>query len=159
MLGNVGHIGEVYSWSGMLPNIDKLRQTTVSVVQTHKGAIPTMSEPPLSINCLLLGSDSSGVFEVEILKTKKVSFLKDLIKEKQSRRLNHVDASDLTIWKVSLPVDTITPKLTVDDVEAQELHSVKKIFSIFGENEVDEHVHILVQVPTGALHKRFLDLS
>ena len=119
--------------------------------------LPTMST--LSINCLLLGSDSSEVFEVEILKTKKVSSLKDLIKEKQSPRLNHVVASELTVWKVSLPVDTITPELTVDDVEAQKLHSVKKIFSIFGEDEVDEHIHILVQVPAGALHKRFLDLS
>ena len=94
-----------------------------------------------------------------ILKTKKVCFLKDLIKEKQSPRLNHVCASALTVWKVSLPVDTITLELTVDDVEAQNLHPVKKISSFFGEALVDEHVHILVQAPTGALHERFLDLS
>ena len=31
--------------------------------------------------------------------------------------------------------------------------------SIFGEALVEEHVHILVQVPTGMLHKRLLDLS
>ena len=119
--------------------------------------LPTMST--LSINCLFLGGDSSEVFTVKILETENVSILKRLIKEEQSHRLNHVDASELTAWKVSLPVDTITPELTVDDVEAQKLHPVKKISSIFVEDEVDEHVHILVQAPAGALHKRFLDLS
>jgi hypothetical protein len=114
----------------------------------------------LSINCFFLGGDPSEVFTVEILKTKNVSILKDLIKEKLSPRINHVVAFELTTWKVSLPVDTITPELTVDDVEAcQKLHSVQKISSIFGEDEVDEHVHILVQAPTGALHKRVLDFS
>ena len=133
----------------------------------HKGVgtrllliIPTMSEPTLSINCLLLGSDSSEVFTVEILKTKNVSILKRLIKEEQSHRLNHVDASELTVWKVSLPVDTIAPELTVDGVKAsQKLRSVEKISSIFGEALVDEYVHLLVQAPPGALHKCFLDLK
>ena len=113
----------------------------------------------LSINCLLLGSDSSEVFTVKIPKAENVCILKRLIKEELSHRLNHVDASALTVWKVSLPVDTITPELTAEDVEAQNLHPVKKISSVFGEALVDEHVHILVQAPAGALHKRFLDLS
>jgi hypothetical protein len=118
-----------------------------------------MSEPTLSINCLLLGSDSSEVFTVKILKTENVSILKDLIKEKQSHRLSHVDASELTVWKVSLPADTITPELTVDDEACEKLRSVKKISSIFGDALVDEHVHILVKASTGALHKLFLDLT
>jgi hypothetical protein len=114
----------------------------------------------LSINCLLLGSDSSEVFTVKILKTDNVSILKRLIKEELSHRLSHVDASELTVWKVSLPADTITPELTVDDVEAcEKLRSVKKISSIFGDALGDEHVQILVQAPTGALHKHFLDLT
>jgi hypothetical protein len=113
----------------------------------------------LSVNCFFLGGNSSGIFTVDIPKTQNVSALKHLIKEEQSHRLNHVDASELTVWKVSLPVDAITPKLTVDDVEAQILLSVKKISSIFVEALVDEYVHILVQAPAGALHNRFLDLS
>ena len=118
-----------------------------------------MSEPTLDINCFVLGGDPLQVFAVEIPKTENVSILKDLIKEALSPHLNHVAASELTVWKVSLPVDTITPELTVDDVEARELHPVKKISSIFSEALVDEHVHILVQAPTGALHKRFSGLK
>ena len=49
--------------------------------------------------------DSSKVFVVEILKSKNVSILKDLMKEKRSHRLNHVAASELILSQVSLPVD------------------------------------------------------
>ena len=37
--------------------------------------------------------------------------------------------------------------------------TLKKISPVFGDALEDEHVHILVQVPTGVLRKRFLDLS
>ncbi|KAK2461366.1 hypothetical protein APHAL10511_006590 [Amanita phalloides] len=99
----------------------------------------------LSINCFLLGH-SSEVFVVKIPKTENVKILKILIKE-QSTLLNHVLASQLTTWKVSLPMEAMTPELTVDEVEAQKLSPLKKkIFSFFDEALVDEHVHILVQV-------------
>jgi hypothetical protein len=119
-----------------------------------------MSEPTLSLNCFLLGTNSSGVFTVKIPKTKNVGILKALIKEKQSPRLNRVVASDLTVWKVSLSDDAITPELTVDDVERrQKLRSVKNIASAFSEALVDEHVHILVQAPPGTFHTCFLNLT
>ena len=95
-----------------------------------------------------------------MLKTEDVSFLKDLIKEKRSHYPNQVDAPELTLWKVCLPVDVITPELTVDDVEgSEELHPVKRISSVFGEGLVDDHVHILVQTHIGTLYKRDLGLS
>ena len=111
----------------------------------------------LSINCFLLGGDSSEIFTVNILKTENVSILKRLIKEELPSPQS-CPSSKLIVWKpmVSLPVDTITPELTIDDVEAQKLHPVNKISTIFGEALVDEHVHILVQAPPGALHKRKL---
>jgi ribosomal protein L25 (general stress protein Ctc) len=52
----------------------------------------------LSLNCFVLGGDSSEVFTVKIPESKIVSILKDLIKEKRSHRLEHVDASDLTTY-------------------------------------------------------------
>ena len=59
----------------------------------------------LSLNCFVLGSDSLEVFTVKILKTENVSILKDMIKEKQSPRLDHVVASELILSQVSLAVD------------------------------------------------------
>ena len=116
----------------------------------------------LALNCFILGDDSSEVFVVDILKSQSVSNLKDLIKKIQSPRLDHVAAPELTTWKVSFPIDAITPELAVDDVGGrQELRSVKRISSIFDDSEVlgDEHVYILIQAPIGTLHKRFIGLS
>lgn len=111
----------------------------------------------LSLNCYVLGDDPSRIFQVKILKTKQVCILRDLIKEKQSPFLDHVPASSLAVWKVSLPVDTIMPELTVDNVQA--LHPLGKISSIFGEALVDEHVHILVRAPPVIPQKRALPTS
>ena len=114
----------------------------------------------LSLNCIILGDKHDRVFTVEVPKNKNVSILKKLIKEEKASRLKGVDASDLDLWKVSLPVDTVTQKLTVDDIETcRKLRSVEKISSTFGEALEDEHVHILVEAPTGTLHKRLLELT
>ena len=67
----------------------------------------------LSLNCFVL-SDSSEIFTVEISTSKNVSILKKTIKEEQSPRLDHVVASALILFQVSLPVDTITPELTLN---------------------------------------------
>ena len=111
----------------------------------------------LSINCLLLGSDSRRVFTVEIQGDKNVSILKRLIKAEQSPRLDHIVASELSVWKVSLPVDTITPELTAEACD--ELQSVEDLSLIFRDGLVRKHVHILMQAPTGAVHKLFFDSS
>jgi hypothetical protein len=110
------------------------------------------SQPHLTLNCLMRGDHQDRIFPVKIAPTETVGVLKRLIKEKQSPRLNHVVASELTVCKVSLHVNTIPPEPTVDNIEAcEKLLSVKKISSIFGDALADEHVHILVQAPTGAV--------
>ena len=58
----------------------------------------------LSLNCLIHGEDQEKMFTVEIAKTKNVSILKDLIKEKNASRLEHVDPTCgwlTSIWMVS----------------------------------------------------------
>jgi len=53
---------------------------------------------------------------------------------------------------VSLSDDRITPELKIEDLEdPRQLRAVKKISSIFSEALNDDHVHVLVQRPTGAL--------
>ncbi|PFH48308.1 hypothetical protein AMATHDRAFT_42357 [Amanita thiersii Skay4041] len=98
----------------------------------------------LSVICLILGTK-----------------LRSLIKTEHPNCLNHVDAPRLTVWKVSLPVDAVTPKLTIDDVEGcQKLQPLEKMSSIFGEALVREYVHILVQAPTSILRdKRTHDMN
>jgi len=62
-----------------------------------------------SLNCFVLGGREDEVFTVEIEKSKNLSILKDLIKEKMAHDLNDVDASDLELLNVSLPVSKIAP--------------------------------------------------
>lgn len=57
----------------------------------------------------------------------------------------------LDFLKVSLPLDAISLELKVAPHE--KLHSVKKVCKLFDEHLADEHVHILVQKPTGAILK------
>lgn len=55
----------------------------------------------LSLNCFLLGDDSTKFFTVKVPKSDNVSILKEMIKEKKACHLAHLDASDLILWKVS----------------------------------------------------------
>ena len=56
----------------------------------------------LELNCWVFGDDLNSVFDVEILYSKKVSTLKDVIKEKKSVEFQHVDANTIELWKVSV---------------------------------------------------------
>src|SRR5258708_38146301 len=100
----------------------------------------------LSINCFVLGGDSSEVFTVKILKTKNVSILKDLIKEKQSPRLNHVVASELILSQVSLPMDDDLEE-SLKNVDLTPLKPLLPLSQVFPRVEGDR-LHIVVQAPT-----------
>jgi len=58
----------------------------------------------LSLNCYLLGDDSTKVFTVEVPESKNISILKKMVKEEKARHLAHLDPSDLTLWKVRRPL-------------------------------------------------------
>lgn len=100
----------------------------------------------LSLNCFVLGSNSLEVFTVEILKTENISILKRLIKEEQSPRFNHVNASALILSQVSLPaVDDLEESLkNVDLTPLKPLLPLSQVFPRVEEN----HLHIVVQAPT-----------
>ena len=116
---------------------------TYSTLNEATIILPVMST--LSFNCFVLGSDSSEVFTVKISKTENVSILKDLIKEKQSRRLNHVDASELILSEASLPVDADLEESlkNVDLTPLKPLLPLSQLFPHVKEN----CLHIVVQAP------------
>ena len=101
----------------------------------------------LSLNCFVLGDDLKKVFTVKILKTENVSILKDQIKEKKASLLNHVDASDLDIWTVSIPMNDDACKsleIIIDNLEPlKPLLSLSHVFPHVEEN----HLHVVVRSP------------
>jgi hypothetical protein len=105
----------------------------------------------LELNCLVLGDDPSRVFTIEIGGTKKVSALKELIKDKKKPAFDHVPADTLDIFKVSLPVDHgLDAKVKRFRPEDERDHllsnTVKRLKGVFG-NPVDDHLHVIVLRP------------
>jgi hypothetical protein len=117
--------------------------TSLEVTQPVPVLDPTQL---LSLNCFVLGDDLNKAFTVEIEKTKNVSILKDLIKEKKAFLLNHVDASDLDLWNVSIPAGDDADKRLRSINNLQPLDAFLRL-SEFPPVE-ESHLHILVQAPT-----------
>ena len=97
-----------------------------------------------SLNCFTLGDDLKKTFTVEIEKTKNVSILKKLIKEEKAPHLDHVAASDLDLFQVSLPRD--------GDVDAS-LQNLKPLDSLLPLSQVfqrvkENYLHVVVRAPT-----------
>jgi Crinkler effector protein N-terminal domain len=90
------------------------------------------------------------MFTVEILKTKNVSILKDLIKEKKAPHLNHIAASDLDLWQVNSLIDDLPSKdeLTEKWVEDKPKMPSRRQLSVYFTGVLnEEYLHIIVRRP------------
>jgi hypothetical protein len=109
---------------------------------------------PLELNCFVHGDDPSHIFAVDIDGNKKVSALKELIKDKKMHTFQHVDADTLNVFQVSLPID--------DDVDAElrrfrpedegdhRLSNAAKRLKEFFRDPKDEYVHVIVVHPVAS---------
>ena len=103
-----------------------------------------MATTDFLLNCFVLGDNENNVFSVEIAKNKNVSILKDEIKKKKVHLLNHVDASDLELWKVSFPIDGHPYK---KPQPTPSLRPSKRLFTLWDGEPSDDDLHILVKAP------------
>jgi hypothetical protein len=99
----------------------------------------------LCLNCSIDGDQPNQTFPVEVLKTKNIGILKDLIKEKKSPHLNHVAASDLEVFLVS-------ESFLIDDLASRQpptdgtpLRPNKRLSSLFAGDLSDDDLHIWVK--------------
>ena len=97
----------------------------------------------LSLNCLLHGDEPDRMITVEIEKTKNVSILKDLIKEKKTPHLDHVAASDLDLWPVSFPIDDHSSK---NQIVGPKLRSEKLLSDAFSSKLDINCIHVVARV-------------
>jgi hypothetical protein len=111
----------------------------------------------LSLNCFVLGDDPKKIFTVKIPKTDNVSILKKLIKEEKASRLGHVDASDLDLWSVSIPVDCNLNEsighLRLDGSE--QLLPVEELSKVFSD-PLKKHLHVVVKFKSEGEHCNYL---
>ena len=102
----------------------------------------------LSLNCLVVGDDPDRTFTVEIPKNKNVSILKDLIKEKKARHFDHVAASDLDLWQVSLPIDGLETELrNINLAGYPKLSPPSKKLATFFTDVADDCLHVIAKAP------------
>ena len=104
----------------------------------------------LLLLCFISGDDyPSEVFPIKIASTDSVYTMKKAIKEKNNISLQHVGASALKLWRVSIPVDhgskEYVRKVKFNDEEA--LSPVEELSRVFLDQPEDEHLHIIVRCP------------
>jgi hypothetical protein len=105
----------------------------------------------LHLNCWVHGEDISQIFQIHIANTESVSMLKEVIKDKKKPELDHVAASSLTLWKVSIPINpqlrhTLSNLYLTDDTS---LSSVDDLVDVFSDEPHRKHLHIVVKLPDG----------
>jgi Crinkler effector protein N-terminal domain len=121
-----------------------------------------MSDTLLELNCLIHGDGSLDIFLVKILASETVSILRDVIKDKNQQTFRQVDANNLQLFKVSIPIDSELDgtlakfKPHNPDNNVHELSPVDDLSQIFSDHPVRKHLHIIVQpVPLGASRHSF----
>jgi hypothetical protein len=116
-----------------------------------------MTDNPLTLFCLVDGETTS--FPVEIESTKTVGDLKKLIKTEKAKAFEDVDADQLTLWHVSLPVVPKKDRKAIslaDVLSKEELDETDDISDVFEEKPPKKTIHIIVQRPLPCKRTRVL---
>lgn len=96
---------------------------------------------------------SKRIFQISIDKTEIVADLKDAIKLKSAPRLDHIDAVELELYKVSIPdnndLGQALDSLLFDGSEnyVTELQPMTELSTLFPDGAKKEHLEIVVQKP------------
>ncbi|TDL19934.1 hypothetical protein BD410DRAFT_791575 [Rickenella mellea] len=114
-----------------------------------------MSGAKLWLWCLIWPDDKPNdhMEHVEIDDDDTVTALRVLIKERYANRLRDFDASDIVLWKCSIPADgnlqeTLeTVRFDATDVRLKRLPPTSEISGHFGTDLPCTTIHILVEIP------------
>ena len=103
----------------------------------------------LTLTCWMIGDNPERTFSIDILVTKTVDSLKELIRAKNPSSLASVDVKDIDLWKVSFPVDDLEKELgDLDLSRHQRLSpSAQKLTKFFTDVE-DNCLHIIARAPS-----------
>ncbi|RHZ47953.1 hypothetical protein Glove_564g71 [Diversispora epigaea] len=110
----------------------------------------------ITLNCLVKKDNPyENCFEVEIDKTRTVSALKELIKDKQKPNFDHLPANQLKLWKVNVSLLKSNEKLTVlvekepavieQKLEGEKLLAPNDVQDYFSGQPAKKFIHIIVE--------------
>ena len=112
----------------------------------------------LSVNCRFFEDDSTKAFTVKIPMTDNISVLKKKIKQEKAPHLDHLAASDLTLYKVSLPTvdvdsntdskaNTAETRIRLQPLKKCSRNRFRKTLSILSLNMVPVCVPVIAGFP------------
>ncbi|KAF9310054.1 hypothetical protein BG003_008980 [Podila horticola] len=116
-----------------------------------------MTDDIITLFCLVDGEPTANAFPVDIVPTKTISVLKDLIKTKKTPRFDDVAADELTLWRVSIPDgdddDDDLPILldSIPGKDRKKLKATRELSDVFNEKPARRMIHIIVQRPPPGL--------
>jgi hypothetical protein len=96
----------------------------------------------LNLFCLVDGESTSNAFPISVPSTDTIGDLKKLIKAEKSVVFNDIDADELTLWSVSVPVVAATKHDTVlvDSLDTkEELLPTDELSDVFVEKPPKEN--------------------
>ncbi|KAG0336155.1 hypothetical protein BG000_006872 [Podila horticola] len=110
-----------------------------------------MTNIALTLFCLVDGETTSNAFPVKVSLDDTVGDLKNLIKTKKTNEFSDVDANQLTLWRVSIPVITAKrnkPIILTELGSKTELAPTDDISDVFQDQPPKKTIHVIVQRPT-----------
>ncbi len=117
-----------------------------------------MSDSDLNIHCWILGEPYKHIVPVKISRNAPVANLKVAIRDAaHPSRLERISPATLILYRVSIPH---TPQLA-EHAAALELHelemdSTDELSDVFANGLLRKHVHVIVEIPSGAWVRRFV---
>ena len=106
----------------------------------------------ITLTCLVHGDAVEHAFAVDISNNKLVSHLKDEIKKKKENDFCNIDADKLILWKVNISYDeedTVKQLVLTETNTVKKMSPVSKISKHFGNEPMEEHIHIVIECPPG----------
>jgi len=103
----------------------------------------------IEILCLIHGDLAERAFHVKIDEDALIATLGDKIKDSNSSTFPNTGVKDLTLWKVSIPIENVTSNLVLEETGGRKLLPSEKSSDVFQELFKD-HIHLIVERPSVA---------
>ncbi|CAG8600104.1 11759_t:CDS:2 [Rhizophagus irregularis] len=111
----------------------------------------------ITLSCLIQGTSLDKYFKITIDKNNDISDLKDIVWNKNKTTFSNIDANNLILWKVKIPISDKAKFKQLDFTESTiegDLGGTKindasdEIKDVFGNSPVRKHIHIIIGQPT-----------
>ena len=102
----------------------------------------------LNLNCLVFGDHASHIFSVKIAKSEIVCALREAIKNKKGQTFQHIDATTLVLWKVSVLVNQSLTTTLYNRAFDDPLLPLDLLSNVFSDPPAPNRLHIMVRAPT-----------